>query len=472
MHPVDGPKQDDARHAQAQRLLLADGIASQVMSTLVGGAFVVSYALLLGASNLVIGILAALPPLANVFNLASVFLVRAVGRRKPVVVAAEATGRLMLVMVGLLPLLLTGSIGLSVLVTLLAVRYFVGASGGGGWASWVRDVVPEADRADFFARRLSYMQLVGVVLGLGVGVALDYVEAIAPARQLDAYALLFVVGGASGLVGVGMLARTYEPPVEPTTLRLGQLLREPFRAGNFRRLIVFMASWNFTINLATPFFTVFMLEQVGLSLTTVVALTTVNQLAMVVYLRVWGRYAERYSNRALLRVCIPAMLFTLLAWTFVLLPGRHALTLPMLVALHLAGGIALAGINLAANNIGFRLSPKRDSVAYLSTLSLTNAAAAGLAPIVGGLAADFFANRQLRVALQWRGPAREHDWSAFAVEGWDFFFLLAFLLGWGAWALLARVEEAGQGATDEALLPELRARVGRRFGRLTTRVGV
>lgn len=43
------------------RAVIRDGIASQIMATLTGGVFLVAFALKLGASNTVIGILAAIP---------------------------------------------------------------------------------------------------------------------------------------------------------------------------------------------------------------------------------------------------------------------------------------------------------------------------------------------------------------------------------------------------------------------------
>ncbi|MBU2548007.1 MAG: hypothetical protein KKB20_06340 [Proteobacteria bacterium] len=55
--------------AQGLRYVLKDGIASQAMMTLTGGAFLVSFALELGASNAFIGYLAALPPLLQFVQL-------------------------------------------------------------------------------------------------------------------------------------------------------------------------------------------------------------------------------------------------------------------------------------------------------------------------------------------------------------------------------------------------------------------
>ena len=460
-----------AEARRAERFLALEGISGQATSSLAGGTFVIAYALLLGADALTIGLLAALPTLANVCNLVSIFLVRRVGRRRPVVVAAEGIGRAALVVLGAVTLLTSGSAALALTIPLLAVRYFVGASGGGGFASWIRDAVPDERRAVFLGRRLSYMQATGIALGLGVGVALDYVKANHPGLELSAYSVLFIAAGVCGWAGVILLMRTPEPRMAPINLRASQLLSLPFRHRNFRRLIAYMASWNVTINLAAPFFTVYMLSQLGLSLTAVMALTTLNQLVMIVAIRRWGGFGQRYTNRAILRVCIPVMLATLLGWTFVTLPNFGQYSYVVLVLVHITGGIALAGINLASNNIGYTLAPRDNSVAYLSTLALTNALAAGLAPILGGALASYFAARELRVTLDWIDPSGADAFTAFQVQGWDFFFLIAFCLGWVAWGLLGRVAEVAA-KPDEELLLELQRRAADRWQSFGSYAGI
>jgi hypothetical protein len=70
------------------RLLVLDGAASQVMAALTGGALLVAYALKLGASNKVIGLIAALGPLTQVMQLPAILLVER-SRPSP---ASRATG--------------------------------------------------------------------------------------------------------------------------------------------------------------------------------------------------------------------------------------------------------------------------------------------------------------------------------------------------------------------------------------------
>ena len=52
--------------------IIKDGVASQAMGILTGGAFLVAFAVKLGASNFVIGLPAAIGPLAQLLQLASI----------------------------------------------------------------------------------------------------------------------------------------------------------------------------------------------------------------------------------------------------------------------------------------------------------------------------------------------------------------------------------------------------------------
>src|SRR5687768_15858612 len=75
------------------RFITYDGVAAQVMVTLTGGAFLVAYALSLGASNFTIGLIAALQPLTQILQIPAIYLVERLGRRKFFVVVALTLSR-------------------------------------------------------------------------------------------------------------------------------------------------------------------------------------------------------------------------------------------------------------------------------------------------------------------------------------------------------------------------------------------
>ena len=64
--------------------VVKDGLAAEAMTTLTGGTFLVAIALHLGASNFQVGLLAALPIVTNIFQLAAIWLVQRYNNRRAV----------------------------------------------------------------------------------------------------------------------------------------------------------------------------------------------------------------------------------------------------------------------------------------------------------------------------------------------------------------------------------------------------
>jgi MFS family permease len=162
------------------------------------------------------------------------------------------------------------------------------------------------------------------------------------------------------------------------------------------------------------------------------------------FLRIWGRVSDRFSNKSVLRVSGPLFIFCILAWTFTTLPEKHFLTVPLLVAIHVSTGISMAGVTLASGNIGLKLAPRGQATAYLAGASLVNSLAAGTAPILGGLFADFFGQRELSMTLSWMSPHRTLVFQTLNLQQWDFFFFGAFVLGLYSLHRLAMVREVGE----------------------------
>lgn len=455
---------------KALQWVLRDGLAAQALTTLNGGPFLVAFAILLGASNAQIGLIAAIPTVANIFQLSTVRILRRVPNRKLLTVGASFFGRLMYLPIALLPLWLDMHV-LSMVILLLIVNHSLGAISAGSWSAWMRDLIPGERLGGFFSHRMAISQTLGVVLSLLAAFYLDYVELRKPEWQLESYAWLFTLGAMCGMLSVYLLYRTPEPRMKPLETDVFALLKKPFQHLNFRNLIIYQATWNFAVNLAAPFFTVYLLKRLDYSLTYVIGFTVLSQVSNIFFLRLWGRYADTYSNKAVLSICAPLYLCCILLWTFTTLPDAYWFTMPLLVIIHILGGIATAGTSLSASSIGLKLSPQGDAIAYLSVMSFVNSASAGFAPIVGGLCADFFLNKQLSFNISWMSGEELTVLNALSFEQWDFFFVISFLLGLYALHRLAYIEEIGAKAEGK-LLNEIRREIRREMQNLSTVTGL
>ncbi len=426
--------------------VVKDGMASQAMIALTSGILLVDFAMRLGATNLVIGLLAAIPSFAQLMQVGAVYMVERYKNRHSMVFFSSFLSRIFLLFLVFAPFLPTRNARLVFLIGGLILHAVSNSITSCGWHSWMHDLVPTSKRGSFFSRRMGISMGLGMIITLVAGYFMDYWRYTFPQAELFGYSLLFALGTVAGLFSVYFILMTPEPRISSNIEHrpFKRVVSQPFREVNFRNLILFMSSWNFAVNLAAPFFTVYMLKRLELSLTYVLLLSVVSQLMNVLFIRLWGKFSDRFSNKSVLRVSGPIFIFCILAWTFTTLPEKYFLTVPLLVLIHIFTGISTAGVTISSLNIGMKLAPKGEATAYLATNNLINAVAAGIAPIIGGQFVDSFRQRALSWTITWAGPEGEVAIQTLHFSHWDFFFFLAFLVGLYSLHRLTLVKEEGE----------------------------
>jgi MFS family permease len=434
------------------RLVLYDALASEAMGTLTTGVFLAGFLVDLGASNAAIGVLAAVPFAVQFLQLPAVILVERLRTRRAICTWAAAIGRSFLIVAAVAPFL-GGRAGIILLIGAVALNQAMAAIAGCAWNSWMRDLVPDTEFGRFFGRRAAATTALATALALVCGLLIDRWKALLPGHPAYIYSCLFIASAAIGFYGVWLLSITPEQPMPPRAerTRVRRLLTTPFRDRNFRRLMIFLGSWNFAANLAAPFFVVYMLKTIGYSMTTIIVLTTASQLSNLAALSPWGSLIDRFSNKAVLGIAAPLFLMCTLAWSFTGLGWVQPVVFYLLLAIHILMGIATAGVALASSNIAMKLSPAGQATAYLAANSVVSATCAAIAPVLGGLCADFFAARDLSFGFTWKGGADAVTLQVLDFHSWTFLFGLASIVGLYSLHRLSFVEETA-GTTDPLLV--------------------
>ncbi len=146
--------------------IIKDGLATQAMVTLTSGIFLVAFGLELGASNTVIGLLAAIPPIAELIQMPAISVVERVRNRRLICIGASIIARLFWVVIALIPFLFGPTAAVPVLILSLVLYGCISAISHCSWNSWMRDLVPQEILGSFFSRRMSLSLIVGIVLSL------------------------------------------------------------------------------------------------------------------------------------------------------------------------------------------------------------------------------------------------------------------------------------------------------------------
>jgi MFS family permease len=154
--------------------------------------------------------------------------------------------------------------------------------------------------------------------------------------------------------------------------------------------------------------------------------------------------ADRYSNKTIIAVGGPLYILCIIGWCFVGIYTHRWANLLLLLLIHIFSGISTAGINLSLANIGLKISPKEDAIVYLSTQNIIVAFFSSIAPIIGGILADFFTTRHLNITAQWTSPYLNKTFRLLLLHSWNFLFLIGAVLALLSLQLLAAVTERGE----------------------------
>jgi len=443
----------DADIERARRCLVGDSGWASVCGALFGGVVLAAWAIRAGAGPFAIGLLAAIPYITQVLQLPATVLVDRLGRRKRLAVWLLGGARLVILALALVPLWPNTAATVPLLLIGKAAICAFSAVAACALNSWMHQLLGGRPLGSFFSNRLMMGTLLGCIFTLAAGWLVEH----PPRGDANlAYSIAFAGSALAGFASVAFLARCPEPLQRaagpPVTVR--EKLAAPFRDRPFRRLLVMLGAWNFTSNFATPFLTLYLMQQLGYCIGTVTGLWVVNQVFNAATMVAWGRVSDRLSNKAILSVALPVFFACTVALVFTRLGAPFGLQLALLATVHAVMGVVGGGIGLATGNLGIKCAPAGQATSYLAAVGLVSSAAGGAAPLVAGAVGEWLQSSQLALVLRWVSNTTTRELSVVRLEHYEFLFAIAGLLGLYVMHALSRVHE-GEQVSERRVVQEL-----------------
>ncbi len=371
-------------------------------------AVTVGFALLLGAKDPALGLMAALPVAANLAQFVGAAFAPRLAQRRPFVVAATLAARVPWFLIGLIPFVFgeNKSAGLALFLATWAVMNVLLNLSGNLWVSWIADLCPEKIRGRYFSNHALWATVVGIVTPFAVSAALDRwfggvpssAGGEAPLFDLHAlgFALAFGLATVFGLAAGLFLRGQPEPeralPENPPPIDADYFLT-PLRDARFKPFLAFVALFGVANGLGDPFWAPFQLEQLGLSYAYVGGVgVAVKGVVMAITLPFWGRIADRWGNTCAIGIALTLLLLNPVYFLFATPASARA----FMAADAATSGAAWAGINVAIFNLALALSPggRRELyfAAYVTILGAAQATTSVLAgSYLGSLPAELHA---------------------------------------------------------------------------------
>jgi MFS family permease len=361
-------------------IISVEGALANVFIVLTGGAFLTGLALHLGASDMEIGLLGAMPFLAQSAQLISAYLVDRLGERKSLTVIASVIARQVFWL--MIPILfLSGSWRLFALLSVVTISGIATMVATPSWLSWMVDLVPDRIRGRYFGNRSAAIAFTTVAATLAGGIILDKCGALGQAHL--GFAVIIGIACICALLAVMLLNQL---PETERPQRIGvnrRIIMEPLRADGFRSLLRVTFAWNFAIGTSAVFFAPHMITNLQMSFTQISLYLVAFNIAAIALNRPWGILIDRFGSKPVLVICAFGISVIPLIWLFPRSDFLWILTIEPVYS-----GMLWAGFNLAAFNVPIANSPRERRIIYVAMFAVVSGLAFFGASIAGGALAE------------------------------------------------------------------------------------
>jgi len=384
---------EEQKREQTKKLSIKEGSFYSIMDG-VGLRFISPFALSLGASNNGIGIISSLPNLLG--NFAQLLTHRAMNRysRKKIVflgVLLQALMWLSIIGVALAYFKLGFSSSTSTILLIIFYTLLItfGSFAGPAWYSWMNDIVI-TEKGKYFGKRSAITGFVALLAMLVAGWLLDKFELAHLA--LWGFAMLFSIAFLGRLVSAMLFKKHYEPKFKTSKeyyFSLWAFIKK-MHSNNFGRFVIYVTLTSLTTSIAGPFFVVYVYKDLNFTNLYYSLYIIVGSLATLMFQPAWGKFADKFGNAKVLKICGGLVPLVPLSWLPLPTILTHAswLVLPFILLTQIFSGFAWAGFNLSTTNFIYDAVTRERMALCIAYFNIINSLGTFIGALIGGIIAS------------------------------------------------------------------------------------
>jgi len=377
-------------------LMIIEGASAKIIFNLTTGAFLVGLLKYMGASDKICGYILATPVLAAIIQVLSPIVLEGLEYRKRIILAGAMVHRLLLssmIVILLLPLaaqlklLLTGII---FFISNLANSFVTPAI-----SNMYISFVPQSIRGRYFGLRESYLLLSATIVTLILGRVLDGFTAAG--KETSGHIVVYMVVFIFTVVNNICFFLMKEVPLahSASKIKLSEVLTLPLKDKVFSRYFAMLIIYNFSIQIAGAFYSVYLKSDLGMNYTVITTLSLINAVFYIYSARLWGRFADKNGWATTSMITIGILGIGHFTW-FMAFEGSP-LVLPLLFIAHIVCGIAWAGINVSLFNLQFDFTPDEKRIVYIGFSAAVSSFIGWIASLIGSQLVGLFESEKIQI---------------------------------------------------------------------------
>jgi len=345
---------------EAKRVSIREGGFYSITSNM-GAAYFTPFALLLRATATQIGILNAIMHLIpSLLQLQTSRLIEKYSRKK-IVLRSIAFQTMLWIPMILVGVLFYFGVPYMVPLLILLVGMYFGFNGVAhiAWFSWMGSLVGKHERGKYFSRRNRVIYTVSIIAIISGALILEFFK-----RKgiIQGNELLYTLIGFSVLFFIAFLARSwtvhlfrkqYDPKIsvrKKDYFSFRDFLKSISKTA-VGRFALFRGFMSIALGIASPFYAVYMLRDLGFSYVWFVAIVVSTMLFNILFLPLQGKISDKFGNIRLMRICAHLFFLIPLFWYLSsFIQNDLAVKLFLIFAPSMISGFTVSGYMLATEN--------------------------------------------------------------------------------------------------------------------------
>ena len=343
---------------------LADGMISPFLSI---------FALSLGATKMIIGLLSSLPTLASLLSqVLWAALTETMKKKSWMIILGGVLWSLLWIPIAFVhdPIQL---------IFLIAIQSFLSAMTTPAWTSFLIMLIPSYKRGEINADINTIAAIASFIGTMISGFLLNKFGFV--------YGIFFAV------CFLGLMSRipflfTQEPKTPVYSRGIVSAIKNTFSIFNIKRekklvnlmkAIIFL---NFAVTISGPFFSIHVIQNIGGTNMDIAIITALGVISTIIFYKPWGMLIDYLGRKVIMLSCIIPVSF--LPFVYAFAPNIQWLYVYSIIA-----NMSWGGFNLAAFAYLSDIIPKERTSSFISFYNLLTGLSSVIGPFVGGIIADY-----------------------------------------------------------------------------------
>lgn len=256
------------------------------------------------------------------------------------------------------------------------------------WASLMKDIVVDK-RGNYFSRRNLISGFVALSFSLLAGLLLD---SVSDDKIFLGFSILFLFAFIFRCTSGILFLFHYDPKFKPNNSSYFSFFDfvKKYRTSNFAKFSFFISFFILSVSIASPFFVVYMLENLGFSYLKWTIITVTGSLSSLFFMPFWGNFVDTHGSIKTLKFTGLLVSIIPLVWmlTYYMNPSGSVIFI-YLIILELFAGCMWAGFNLSYSNFIYDAVTNEKTHLCSAYFNLLYAIGVFVGAIVGSMVISF-----------------------------------------------------------------------------------